>query len=629
MAERDVRIRFTGEAKALKGTMAEVRQVFAALVDDSDDARSAAQKLGEAYTLQAEKTKAEMAQLETASMAVADSLGPEMVQALEKSGQSVEGLVAEWRRLGLTYDDITSESDALAAGLKNLDSAGRRAGEEVGAGLEKIHDGADQSRSVLANMVGNSAQDIGELAGVSGSAGVMLGQLAEYAADGNIALGNLARVAGPLAAVGLGVAAITSVMEENARQQQFLQDQTRSLTEALIEAQKSNHSATTSIVSDWEQAGKIEAQISNATATMVEFGQATDDMAKIHELRFPTAQKATIDFAAEIDKLGMSAEEFAELAQKPVEGIQAWGREMEASGADAKQVNLVMQGAMAVHVRLGEAQRNAAVWARVFSSAEDEVGTSARGALPSLQDLTEAGHDYADAQKEAEQATRDANDALRAKIDKDFAAYDAQQRLIQSTQDLLEAKDDEKTLVNEVDQAQKDYVRSAIDAASAIADQAEAQAAAKGETMSAKEKQDLFIQSLEDTAKTLDPNSPVRKMLDEYIAALLGIPKNIDTLFRINGVQVPFAGLNSPSGVVVPGVPGRAAGGPVSAGRAYIVGEQGPELVVPSEAGSVVPADTTARMMAGGGEITVVIKLEDDELKRITVRQDQLRRGQR
>lgn len=37
------------------------------------------------------------------------------------------------------------------------------------------------------------------------------------------------------------------------------------------------------------------------------------------------------------------------------------------------------------------------------------------------------------------------------------------------------------------------------------------------------------------------------------------------------------------------GAPGRATGGPVTGGRAYMVGEQGPELFVPSAAGRIEP----------------------------------------
>ena len=42
------------------------------------------------------------------------------------------------------------------------------------------------------------------------------------------------------------------------------------------------------------------------------------------------------------------------------------------------------------------------------------------------------------------------------------------------------------------------------------------------------------------------------------------------------------------------GLPGRATGGPVSPGRGYIVGENGPEMFVPTSAGRVEAAGTLA-----------------------------------
>jgi len=42
------------------------------------------------------------------------------------------------------------------------------------------------------------------------------------------------------------------------------------------------------------------------------------------------------------------------------------------------------------------------------------------------------------------------------------------------------------------------------------------------------------------------------------------------------------------------GAPGRATGGPVSAGRAYRVGERGPELFVPTASGRIEAADGAA-----------------------------------
>ncbi|HEY0271357.1 MAG TPA: tail tape measure protein [Sphingomonas sp.] len=78
------------------------------------------------------------------------------------------------------------------------------------------------------------------------------------------------------------------------------------------------------------------------------------------------------------------------------------------------------------------------------------------------------------------------------------------------------------------------------------------------------------------------------------------------------GVAALFGG--SDSGLVslggklvgaLAGLPGRATGGPVSPGRAYMVGEQGPELFVPTAAGSIAPAASAG----GGRDVRVSITL--------------------
>lgn len=51
------------------------------------------------------------------------------------------------------------------------------------------------------------------------------------------------------------------------------------------------------------------------------------------------------------------------------------------------------------------------------------------------------------------------------------------------------------------------------------------------------------------------------------------------------------------------GLPGRATGGPVSPGRAFLVGERGPEVFVPTSSGSVVPG-------VGGGARDVRIAIQ-------------------
>jgi phage-related minor tail protein len=55
------------------------------------------------------------------------------------------------------------------------------------------------------------------------------------------------------------------------------------------------------------------------------------------------------------------------------------------------------------------------------------------------------------------------------------------------------------------------------------------------------------------------------------------------------------------------GLPGRATGGPVSPGQAYLVGEQGPELFVPSSAGSITP---NSQIGGGARNVNVAISVQ-------------------
>jgi tape measure domain-containing protein len=74
--------------------------------------------------------------------------------------------------------------------------------------------------------------------------------------------------------------------------------------------------------------------------------------------------------------------------------------------------------------------------------------------------------------------------------------------------------------------------------------------------------------------------------------ALRGLLPNwaINLIARVSGPSTPIA------------VEARASGGPVSPGRAYIVGEEGPELFTPSQSGYIVPSVS----LAGNGRNIVI-----------------------
>lgn len=57
----------------------------------------------------------------------------------------------------------------------------------------------------------------------------------------------------------------------------------------------------------------------------------------------------------------------------------------------------------------------------------------------------------------------------------------------------------------------------------------------------------------------------------------------------------------------------RAAGGPVSAGTSYLVGERGPELFTPSASGRIIANDNLSRMQAGGSIGSATVRIVPSE----------------
>ncbi len=72
------------------------------------------------------------------------------------------------------------------------------------------------------------------------------------------------------------------------------------------------------------------------------------------------------------------------------------------------------------------------------------------------------------------------------------------------------------------------------------------------------------------------------------------------------GVQSVLS--SAATGSATGGQPGRATGGPVSPGRAYLVGERGPELFVPTAAGRVEASGSGARDV----RVTITVNASGD-----------------
>ena len=507
--EREVRVRFTGESAVLKGAAGDVRKVFQMMTGDLNDTRSASEKLAAAQTQVADSMRKDMKAIADAADVVRDSLGPEMVQALEASGRTVEDQVENWRKLGLTLDEIKMDSDKLARGMKELDDAARMSAGAVGDGFKKISGEADKSRSVVANFAGNAVQELPGVTEALGPMNTAIGQFAEYAAEGDIKLGNLV-------ATGAGVAIASVAMGE-------LADAAKRAAE--IEAWETSEidAFVASLQEGGDQAKELADRLREAGGVAIQFegvlGELVGD-----------------DFTAFLSAGGVTIEQFTQAATDGTAGLDRLKAGMEAAGVEASVIAVVMQGATKEQELLGKAAERAAMFSSVFGESADQLAQQ-------QEDATEAADAHAEALEEqaaateaaqaaaeaAEQAIRDLTSAQMASIDTTYAVRDAQDQFIESMEALGVAVDDPKTGVDELRQAQDTATQSALAAAEAAQANAEALAIAAGAPLDAAASNQVLIDSLSWTALSLDENSPVRKALLDHIATLGGVPPNVGT----------------------------------------------------------------------------------------------------
>lgn len=119
------------------------------------------------------------------------------------------------------------------------------------------------------------------------------------------------------------------------------------------------------------------------------------------------------------------------------------------------------------------------------------------------------------------------------------------------------------------------------------------------------------------TAVSAPGATEARSQVSTLTDALMGIPPGRDTRVSATGLsgvyntavnyrqeldQLDGRHVTSYVGIVTTGsATARASGGPVESGSQYLVGEEGPEMFVPRQSGTIIPAPQTAALMGGGG----------------------------
>lgn len=255
-----------------------------------------------------------------------------------------------------------------------------------------------------------------------------------------------------------------------------------------------------------------------------------------------------------------------------------------------------------------ELAKSSPTLAREFVAQAEAAGLNER----QIRVLNNAIADAERVRRNTTDATNQDNAALQTNADKIQAVIDLQQRYananlgvqgamlnVRSAQEEYNrVLADSESSQLDVDRATNGLVLSYVNYGKAVYDSS---IAAKDSVEEASRKQREAIGFF---AQTLEPGSPARVALEQYINDLNRIPQQIFT-------DIVLAIKDEAGDVIASArswIGKRATGGPVSARTPYIVGENGPELFVPASAGTIVPNGALNRMtpsaaMVGSGTV--------------------------
>jgi hypothetical protein len=266
-----------------------------------------------------------------------------------------------------------------------------------------------------------------------------------------------------------------------------------------------------------------------------------------------------------------------------------------------------------------EAKKKADEAAAALKQQQDaqEESTAAQEEAAAKADLLKAATERTtDAINRATQADKDRKQAQDELTNSVVASADVELNYEKAERTTIKALEDQHTSETDLAVAVRDHGASSDEAKAAsggLADQtittkdailhqadaavqsAEHNAQLAGSHLDAGQKAGTQREFLAQLAQTLEPGSELRSWLDAYIAQLDGIPSAKKTVVTIEKHYVDVGGVVDTGGLAL------AEGGPLKRGQLALVGEEGPELVVPTADSMVLPAGQTKGLLSGSG----------------------------
>lgn len=440
-------------SNAVKSAMRDVES-------ELDDGATAGEKLAAALDQIGSRTKEEFASAATAA--------EEMGRALKAAGSSLDvaDVLPQLQRLGLSFDEVTQDADKLAVALKDLDDVKATGLKDLDATapglaskLDDVNKSADSSRNALANMVGNSVQDV---TGLGGALGVALGQLAEFGTDAKLAgegLGSvfkgLAGVAAPIAGLALATQALGAVTSRFGDSQK----RTTASVEAWENALDSSGSATENYADSLRDLGKVtldvtrsQSGLANVTAELDSNWYSTG--AGVHFLTqlLGASNDETKDLTKTLNQAGVSVDRWAELAAGGADEAERFATFLESTNLSADEQKDILTGLSQAQEDHAKASKNDAAANKFFGESSEEKTARLEEEKRALEEASKAEDEATQAAKEHAIALSEANGEL-ADITSAFAEIGRRGDAISAVFDLGNAPLDAASATRDITEA--------------------------------------------------------------------------------------------------------------------------------------------------------------------------------
>lgn len=698
-----------------------------------DQLESKGKALARELAASGDKIEANLKGTKAAADALGDALGPELAGKLGRA--KIEQTVQGFKELGLTFDEVKADAEALAAEIKRLDSIGSTSGldqvstsgEKARTSLASVGAEADKTGSVMANTVGNASQSLADSFGIAGVAGgtlgVTIGQLGEYAAEGGISLQNLVKFAGPMVLVTGAVAGLGMAIERHKEEQKEFHDAVDRSREALskmgaidpsqlfrldaYQALIDSASETSAELDELRKqaddtgisSSRLATAVSDGKKALSEFLQEQARAAGVGKAFAASLESGERRFDILGDVTDEQADSFYNLWDVWEQGNDVVRANEKAIAENSAAVKGLLSDTKALDTFLTQSASGATIADRIdpmiLADLSEELARGGSGAetmaansdellkvlgplgADALPELIEAAGGTTEELDKTATATDKATGAMeryKTALDEAFgsqvSAAEAQldyrrtslsttaaiDDYIKTGQHLNDTNEDTRTTLEDVVASLNDAEGAVYAQAEAARTAAVAQAEANGITDTAAIGAAAYKWQLEQVAATLAPGDPLRKNLDGLIGELDSLPDNTYTTVNVDtsaaegkiatlrrqigdlmvAAGAPRSGYADPAaiaralqGVDLSGlgnVPQGATGGIVTQPTLALIGEAGPEAVVPL---SQMPGASALPSGMGGGGQTVNIYanvIEKDTARWIVEQFDQARR---